>query len=114
MQAMVIREPIGVCGLIVPWNYPLLMSVWKIAPALAAGNTIVFKPSEVTPITPTKLFEIFENVGLPKGVANMVMGAGPDTVGNRNSASNKSVDKISFTGGTKTGKHIMRQAAAEI
>ncbi len=66
MQAMVIKEPIGVCGLIVPWNYPLLMSVWKIAPALAAGNTIVFKPSEVTPVTPTKLFEILESVGLPK------------------------------------------------
>lgn len=66
MQAMVVREPVGVCGLIVPWNYPLLMSVWKIAPALAAGNTIVFKPSEVTPITATKLFEILEKVGIPK------------------------------------------------
>ncbi|PEY35181.1 aldehyde dehydrogenase [Bacillus cereus] len=109
MQAMVVREPVGVCGLIVPWNYPLLMSVWKIAPALAAGNTIVFKPSEVTPITATKLFEIFEKIELPKGVANMVMGAGP-TVGNEIAASNK-VDMISFTGGTKTGKHIMRTAA---
>lgn len=109
MQAMVVREPVGVCGLIVPWNYPLLMSVWKIAPALATGNTIVFKPSEVTPITATKLFEILEKVGLPKGVANMVMGAGP-IVGNEIAASNK-VDMISFTGGTKTGKHIMRTAA---
>jgi len=109
MQAMVVREPVGVCGLIVPWNYPLLMSVWKIAPALAAGNTIVFKPSEVTPITATKLFEILEKVGLPKGVANMVMGAGP-IVGNEIAASHK-VDMISFTGGTKTGKHIMRTAA---
>ncbi|MBT2575852.1 aldehyde dehydrogenase family protein [Bacillus sp. ISL-8] len=109
MQAMVVREPVGVCGLIVPWNYPLLMSVWKIAPALAAGNTIVFKPSEVTPITATKLFEILEKVGLPKGVVNMVMGAGP-IVGNEIAASNK-VDMISFTGGTKTGKHIMRTAA---
>ncbi|MFP3413073.1 aldehyde dehydrogenase family protein [Bacillus sp. SIMBA_074] len=109
MQAMVVREPVGVCGLIVPWNYPLLMSVWKIAPALAAGNTIVFKPSEVTPITATKLFEILEKVRLPKGVANMVMGAGP-IVGNEIAASNK-VDMISFTGGTKTGKHIMRTAA---
>ncbi|MGI8278268.1 aldehyde dehydrogenase family protein [Bacillus mycoides] len=109
MQAMVVREPVGVCGLIVPWNYPLLMSVWKIAPALAAGNTIVFKPSEVTPITATKLFEILEKVGIPKGVANMVMGAGP-IVGNEIAASNK-VDMISFTGGTKTGKHIMRTAA---
>lgn len=109
MQAMVVREPVGVCGLIVPWNYPLLMSVWKIAPALAAGNTIVFKPSEVTPITATKLFEIIEKVELPKGVANMVMGAGP-TVGNEIAASGK-IDMISFTGGTKTGKHIMRTAA---
>lgn len=96
MQAMVVREPVGVCGLIVPWNYPLLMSVWKIAPALAAGNTIVFKPSEVTPVTPKKLFEIFEEVGLPKGVANMVMGAGP-VVGNE-IASHPEVDMISFTG----------------
>ncbi|MEB3056412.1 aldehyde dehydrogenase family protein [Bacillus pseudomycoides] len=109
MQAMVVREPVGVCGLIVPWNYPLLMSVWKIAPALATGNTIVFKPSEVTPITAMKLFEIMEKVELPKGVANMVMGAGP-IVGNEIAASNK-VDMISFTGGTKTGKHIMRTAA---
>ncbi|RDZ13798.1 aldehyde dehydrogenase [Priestia megaterium] len=112
MQAMVIKEPIGVCGLIVPWNYPLLMSVWKIAPALAAGNTIVFKPSEVTPVTPTKLFEILESVALPKGVANLVMGAG-DTVGNT-LIQDKRVDKISFTGGTVTGKHIMRQAAENV
>ncbi|WDW09823.1 aldehyde dehydrogenase family protein [Priestia aryabhattai] len=112
MQAMVIKEPIGVCGLIVPWNYPLLMSVWKIAPALAAGNTIVFKPSEVAPVTPTKLFEILESVGLPKGVANLVMGAG-DTVGNT-LIQDKRVDKISFTGGTVTGKHIMRQAAENV
>ncbi|MBX9968992.1 aldehyde dehydrogenase family protein [Priestia aryabhattai] len=112
MQAMVIKEPIGVCGLIVPWNYPLLMSVWKIAPALAAGNTIVFKPSEVTPVTPTKLFEILESVGLPKGVANLVMGAG-DTVGNT-LIQDKRVDKISFTGGTVTGKHIMRQVAENV
>ncbi|WHY70029.1 aldehyde dehydrogenase family protein [Neobacillus sp. SuZ13] len=109
MQAMVVREPVGVCGLIVPWNYPLLMSVWKIAPALAAGNTIVFKPSEVTPVTPKILFEIFEEVGLPKGVANLVMGAGA-VVGNE-IASHPEVDMISFTGGTKTGKHIMKIAA---
>jgi betaine-aldehyde dehydrogenase len=109
MQAMVVREPIGVCGLIVPWNYPLLMSVWKIAPALAAGNTIVYKPAEVTPITPKRLFEIFEEIGLPQGVANMVMGAG-SVVGNEIAVSPE-VDMISFTGGTETGKHLMRQAA---
>lgn len=109
MQALVVREAVGVCGLIVPWNYPLLMSVWKIAPALAAGNTIVFKPSEVTPVTPKRLFEIFEEVGLPKGTANMVLGAGA-VVGNE-IASHPEVDMISFTGGTKTGKHIMKTAA---
>lgn len=109
MQAMVVREPVGVCGLIVPWNYPLLMSVWKLAPALAAGNTVVYKPSEVTPVTPKRLFEIFEEVGLPKGVANMVMGAG-SVVGNE-IASHPEVDMVSFTGGTKTGKLIMKTAA---
>jgi betaine-aldehyde dehydrogenase len=109
VQALVVREPVGVCGLIVPWNYPLLLSVWKLAPALAAGNTVVYKPSEVTPLTPTKLFEIFEEVELPKGTANMVMGSGP-TVGNE-IAEHHDVDLVSFTGGTKTGKHIMRAAA---
>jgi betaine-aldehyde dehydrogenase len=112
MQAMVVREPVGVCGLIVPWNYPLLMGVWKIAPALAAGNTIVFKPSEVTPITSIKLFEIIQEVGIPDGVANMVMGAGA-TVGNEIAVSDK-VDKISFTGGTVTGRSIMKAAAGNI
>jgi betaine-aldehyde dehydrogenase len=112
MQAMVVREPVGVCGLIVPWNYPLLMSAWKIAPALAAGNTIVFKPSEVTPVTPTKLFEILEEIELPRGVANMVLGAGP-VVGNE-IAESHDVDLVSFTGGTKTGKHIMKAAAGNV
>ncbi|WP_370297827.1 aldehyde dehydrogenase family protein [Ammoniphilus sp. YIM 78166] len=112
MQAMVVREPVGVCGLIVPWNYPLLMGVWKIAPALAAGNTIVFKPSEVTPVTSIKLFEILQEVGIPKGVANLVMGPGA-TVGNE-LAENVNVDKISFTGGTATGRSIMKAATSNI
>lgn len=112
MQAMVVREPVGVCGLIVPWNYPLLMSVWKLAPALAAGNTMILKPSEVTPVTAVKLFEIFEEVELPKGVAHLMMGAG-STVGNE-IAESHDVDKISFTGGTKTGKNIMKAAAGNM
>lgn len=112
VQAMVVREPVGVCGLIVPWNYPFLMSVWKIAPALAAGNTIVYKPAAVTPLTPNKLFEILEEVGLPKGVANMVTGAG-SIVGNEIAESND-VDLVSFTGGTKTGKHIMKAAVGNV
>jgi betaine-aldehyde dehydrogenase len=112
VQTLVIHEPIGVCGLIVPWNYPLLMSVWKIAPALAAGNTIVFKPSEVTPVSAIKLFEIIDEAGVPHGVANMVMGAGA-TVGNELAESHL-VDKISFTGGTATGRSIMKAAAGNI
>ena len=109
VQAMVIKEPIGVAGLIVPWNFPLLMSVWKIAPALAAGNTFVFKPSEVTPMTAVKLFEIFDEVGIPKGVANMVMGRG-DVVG-QTIAESKDVDIISFTGSTNVGRKIMCAAS---
>ncbi|MGW8428443.1 aldehyde dehydrogenase family protein [Peribacillus simplex] len=112
VQAMVVQEPIGVCGLIVPWNHPLLMSAWKIAPALAAGNTIVFKPSEMTPVTATKLFEIIEEVGIPDGVVNLVMGPGRE-VGNE-IATNPLVDKISLIGGTNTGRHIMRAAAENI
>jgi len=112
VQAMVVREPVGVCGLIVPWNYPLLMSVWKIAPALAAGNTIVYKPAAVTPLTPNKLFEILEEVGIPKGVANMVTGAG-SVVGNE-IAESHDVDLVSFTGGTITGKHIMKAAVGNV
>ncbi|RNB78592.1 aldehyde dehydrogenase family protein [Brevibacillus panacihumi] len=112
VQAMVVREPVGVCGLIVPWNYPLLMGVWKIAPALAAGNTFVFKPSEVTPVTAIKLFEIIEEVGIPKGVANLVLGPGA-TVGHELAESHL-VDKISFTGGIATGRSIMKAAAGNI
>jgi betaine-aldehyde dehydrogenase len=105
-QAMVVREPIGVVGQIVPWNYPLLMAAWKLAPALAAGNTVVFKPSELTPLSAVKLFEIFEEVGFPRGVVNLVLGAGP-TVGEE-IAVNHDVDKVAFTGGTETGRRIMQ------
>jgi len=112
VQAFVVREPVGVCGLIVPWNYPLLLSVWKLAPALAAGNSVVYKPSEVTPLTPTKLFEIFEEVELPKGVANLVLGSGA-IVGNEIAKSNL-VDLVSFTGGTKTGREIMKSATGNL
>lgn len=112
MQAVVVREPIGVCGQIVPWNYPLLMAAWKLAPALAAGNTVVFKPSEITPVTAVKLFELIERTGFPAGVANLVLGAGP-TVGHELAASD-AVDKIAFTGGTATGRSIMQAAVGNI
>lgn len=112
MQAMTVREPIGVCGQIVPWNYPLLMAAWKLAPALAAGNTVVFKPAEATPLTAIRLFELLEPLGLPPGVANLVLGAG-ETVGARMSG-HPDVDKIAFTGGTDTGRAVMRAAATNI
>lgn len=112
MQAMTVREPIGVVGLIVPWNFPLLNAVWKIAPALAAGNTIVFKPSEITPVTAVKLFEIIDEIGLPEGVANLVLGTG-DAVGQA-IAEHPLVDKVAFTGGTATGRKVMHAAAGNL
>lgn len=111
-ETIIIHEPIGVCGLIVPWNFPLMLAVWQIAPALAAGNTIVLKPAEVTPVSVFKLFEIIEEIGLPAGVANLVLGPG-SKVGNE-LAENHDVDKIAFTGGTKTGQSIMCAAAGNM
>jgi betaine-aldehyde dehydrogenase len=111
-QAMVVREPIGVCGQIVPWNYPLLMAAWKLAPALAAGNTVVFKPSELTPLSAVKLFEIFEEVGFPRGVVNLVLGEGR-TVGEE-IAANHDIDKVAFTGGTATGRKIMQASLGNL
>jgi betaine-aldehyde dehydrogenase len=100
----IVREPIGVCGQIVPWNYPLLMAAWKLAPALAAGNTCVLKPSEYTPLTVLRLAEILQELELPNGVVNIVTGDGP-TVG-QPIAESILVDKIAFTGSVKTGKII--------
>lgn len=107
--AMTVREPIGVVGQITPWNYPLMMAAWKLAPALAAGNATVFKPSEITPLSSIRLFEIFDEIGLPKGVANLVLGAGK-TVGSA-ITNHKDIDKIIFTGGTSTARDIMTSAA---
>ena len=73
----IVHEPVGVCGLITPWNYPLLQASWKVAPCLAAGNTFVLKPSELTPHTAIHLMRLLEEAGLPAGVANLVVGAGP-------------------------------------
>lgn len=111
-QAMVVREPIGVCGQIVPWNFPLLMTAWKLAPALAAGNTVVFKPSEVTPVTAVKLFELIEEVGFPKGVVNLVLGAGPEV--GQSIAEHEEIDKVAFTGGTETGRKIMQASLGNL
>lgn len=108
----VINEPVGVCGQITPWNYPLLQASWKLAPALVAGNTLIMKPSEITPLTTVKVFALMEEAGVPAGVANLVLGAG-NSVGGELS-SNTDVDLISFTGGIHTGKKIMQAASVNV
>jgi len=108
----IVHEPVGVCGLIAPWNYPLLQAAWKIAPALAAGNTFILKPSELTPHTSILMMELLDDLGLPKGVANLVLGAGP--VAGAPLSSHPDVDMVSFTGGLETGKRIAAAAAATV
>jgi betaine-aldehyde dehydrogenase len=112
LRSVVVREPVGVCGQISPWNYPLLQASWKFAPALAAGNTIVVKPAELTPLTTIRVFELMDEVGFPAGVANLVLGAGA-AVGAELSE-NDDVDLISFTGGIETGQLVMRAAAGSV
>lgn len=109
ISAMVVREPIGVVGAITCWNYPLVMNAQKIAPALAAGNTLVLKPADLTPLSTIMLFECLEQAGFPPGVANLVTGPG-SVVGDEISR-NELVDKVAFTGGTETGIAIMKNAA---
>lgn len=112
IQAMVIREPVGVVSIIVPWNFPLVMASQKMSAALAAGCTVIVKPAGQTPLTIHKLFEIIDEVGFPKGVANLVFG--PGSVIGDTLVKHKDVDKITFTGGTDTGKSIMKDAADTI
>lgn len=107
-----LREPLGVCGLIAPWNYPALLAVLKMAPALAAGNTVVLKPSEVAPLSSTILGEAALEAGFPEGVVNIVHGSGAVT--GRRLVTHPDVAKISFTGGTATGKRIFADAAATV
>ncbi|MCX6046318.1 MAG: aldehyde dehydrogenase family protein [Chloroflexi bacterium] len=110
---LVRREPIGVCGQIIPWNFPFLMAIWKIAPALAAGNTIILKPASYTPLSALKLIEIIHETGLlPPGVLNLITGSG-QVVGPE-LCNNPLVDKIAFTGSTAVGREIMQQAASTI
>src|SRR5579862_8378747 len=103
-----LREPIGVVGLIVPWNFPLLLASWKVGPALACGNTLVLKPAEQTPLTTLKFGELIIEAGFPAGVVNIVTG-GPET--GKAIVAHPGVDKIAFTGSTPVGKEIMRGAA---
>jgi betaine-aldehyde dehydrogenase len=108
----VVHEPIGVCGLITPWNYPLLQVSWKVAPCLAAGNTFVLKPSELTPHTSIHLMRLLEEAGLPAGVGNLVLGAGAGA--GAPLAEDPRVDLVSFTGGLATGRRIMAAASATV
>nr|WP_203881666.1 aldehyde dehydrogenase family protein [Planotetraspora kaengkrachanensis] len=110
--SQVVYEPVGVCGLITPWNYPLLQTSWKVAPALVAGNTFVLKPSELTPSTAIMLMRLLEEAGLPAGVANLVLGAGASA--GAPLAEHPDVDLVSFTGGLATGRTVMASAAATV
>jgi len=111
-SSVLVREPVGVCAQILPWNYPLLQASWKLGPALAAGCTVVMKPSEITPLTTLRLTELALEAGVPGGVVNTVLGPGA-TVG-AELAESAEVDLVSFTGGVATGKTIMRAAAGNV
>lgn len=111
-ESRTVYEPVGVCGLITPWNYPLLQTAWKVAPALAAGNTFVLKPSELTPHTAIHLVRLLTEAGLPDGVANLVLGAGPEA--GAPLADHPDVDLLSFTGGLHTGRRLMAAAAGTV
>ena len=107
--AYTLREPVGVVAAIVPWNFPLLLASWKVAPALACGNTVILKPASQTPLTAIALAEIASEVGLPPGVLNVLTGSGT-TLG-RMIVAHPGIDKIAFTGDTSTGREIMRGSA---
>ena len=111
-QNFIVREPIGVVAAIIPWNFPLKMAIWKIGPALAAGNTVVLKPSELTPVTAMELAKILHEIGFPKGVVNIIPGFGDDV--GEELVKNPMVDKISFTGSTAVGKRVMANASATL
>jgi len=111
-QAFTVREPLGVVGLITPWNFPLLIASWKLAPALAAGNTIVLKPAMLTPMTALRFEQIATEAGIPDGVINVVVGAG-STIGRR-LVEHPDVAKIAFTGSTEVGRQIAAGAAPTI
>ncbi|MFH9085129.1 aldehyde dehydrogenase family protein [Streptomyces sp. NPDC017673] len=112
VDSRVVYEPVGVCALITPWNYPLLQTAWKVAPALAAGNTFVLKPSELTPHTAIHLVRLLAEAGLPPGVANLVLGAGPEA--GAPLGDHPDVDLVSFTGGLQTGRRLMAAAAGTV
>lgn len=107
--AMVVREPVGVVGLVLPWNFPLLMLAWKIGPALAAGCSVIVKPAEETPLTTLRMAELAMEAGIPAGVFNVVPGTGPDV--GEPIGRHMDIDAVSFTGSTETGRRFLRYAA---
>ena len=107
-----IREPVGVCGQIIPWNFPLSMASWKVAPALACGNTIVLKPAEQTPLSAIRLGELIQEAGVPDGVVNIITGFGPGA--GSSIAEHPDVDKVAFTGSTEVGKLILQASAGNL
>ena len=107
-----LREPVGVIGAIIPWNYPLMMAAWKVAPALATGNTLVLKPASATPLTAIRFGELALEAGIPAGVLNIVPGPG-DEVGEA-IAAHPGIDKVAFTGETSTGRRIAAAAATTL
>ena len=111
-HAYTLREPVGVVGQIIPWNFPLMMAAWKLAPALAAGCTIVLKPAEQTPLTALRFGELIQEAGIPDGVVNIVTGYG-ETAGAA-LAEHPDVDKVAFTGSTEVGKLIVKASAGNL
>ncbi|WP_329886801.1 aldehyde dehydrogenase family protein [Pseudoramibacter sp. HA2172] len=112
IQSVTVKEPIGVVGMIAPWNVPCLMFSWKAAPALAAGNSIVFKPASLTPLTAIRVFEVLDQVGFPKGVVNLITGPGGSVGGEL--AANMDVDMVTMTGSTAVGQDIIRASAGNV
>lgn len=108
-MAMTRLEPIGICGAIIPWNYPLMMLSWKLAPALAAGNCVILKPAEQTPLTALRIAELVVEAGFPPGVLAVLNGYGADV--GAAIASHQEIEKVAFTGSTATGRRIMEMAA---
>jgi acyl-CoA reductase-like NAD-dependent aldehyde dehydrogenase len=111
-QAFTVREPVGVVGLITPWNFPLAIASWKLGPALAAGNTVVLKPAELTPLTALRFAELAAEAGIPEGVVNVVVG--PGSICGQRLVEHPAVDKIAFTGSTEVGRSIAAGAAQTI
>jgi acyl-CoA reductase-like NAD-dependent aldehyde dehydrogenase len=107
-----LREPVGVCGQIIPWNFPLLMAAWKLGPALACGNTVILKPAEQTPLTALRLGELITEAGLPDGVLNVITGFGPGA--GSSIAEHPGIDKVAFTGSTEVGKIILKASAGNL